>query len=123
MATTTVTLLRREAWLKERGAVGRLFKAIGESVAGGDVPLGESWHETDMFGSAAAREERVREEAQLREALAREAIDEAEATWLIGRIRLDGVLQPNEKALLEFLKENAPSVPPSLTAFYAKAGV
>jgi hypothetical protein len=116
-------ILRRDAWLKERGAVGRLFKAIGGSVAEGDVPVGKSWHEVDIFGSAAAREEREREESQLREALEREAIDEEEAKWLIGRIRLDGVLQPNEQALLEFLKANAPSVPPSLTALFAKARV
>ena len=114
---------RREAWLKERGAVGRLFKAIGESMASGDVPLRRSWHETDIFGSKAARGEREREDRQLVEALEREAIDEEEAKWLIGRIRLDGVMQPNERALLEFLKDNAPSVPPSLTALFEKAGV
>jgi hypothetical protein len=115
-------VLRREAWLKERGAVGRLFKAIGGSVASGDVPLSESWHEADVFGNVAAREEREREEAQLHEALAREAIDEEEAKWLMGRIRLDGVLHENERALLTFLKANAPNVPPALTALFEKAG-
>jgi len=111
---------RLRRFLRERL---RLFKAIGESMASGDVPLRRSWHETDMFGGGAAREEREREEEQLRDALEREAIDEEEAKWLIGRIKLDGVLQPNEKALLEFLKMNAPSVPQSLTALFEKAGV
>ncbi len=122
-ATDAEEALRREAWLKERGAVGRLFKEIGESMARGDVSLRRTWHETDMFGSTAARQEREREEDQLREALEREAIDEEEAKWLIGRIRLDGVMQPNERALLEFLKDNAPSVPPSLTALFEKARI
>ncbi len=116
-------VLRREAWLKERGPVGRLFKAIGESMASGDMSLRRSWHETDIFGSKAVRTEREREEKQLCEALEREAIDEEEAKWLIGRIHLDGVMQPNERALLEFLKNKAPSVPPSLTALFEKAGV
>ena len=122
--TSQVALTQEEqAWLKERGAVGRLFKAIGESMASGDVSLRRTWHETDMFGSTAARKEREREEDQLREALEREAIDEDEAKWLIGRIRLDGVMQPNEKALLEFLKNNAPSVPPSLAELFEKARI
>ena len=115
--------LRRGSWLKERGAVGRLFKEIGESVASGDFPLGKSWHEVDIFGSVAAREEREREETQLRDALSREAIDEEEAKWLIGRIRLDGVLQPNEHALLKFLKDSAPNVHPLLNDLFAKAGI
>jgi hypothetical protein len=115
--------LRREAWLKERGAVGRIFKAIGESVAAGDIPFGETWGEADLFDSVSDREEREREEARVREALAREAIDEGEARWLAGRIRLDGVLHENERALLKFLKDNSPDVHPSLNELFAKAGV
>jgi hypothetical protein len=116
-------VLRRDTWLKERGTVGGLFKRIGASVARGDIPLGEIWRDIDIFGSAAAREQRAREETQLREALDRKSIEEAEAEWLIGRIRLDGVLQPNERALLAFLKDNAPNVHPSLDDLLAKAGV
>jgi hypothetical protein len=116
-------VLRRESWLKERGTVGGLFKRIAKSIAGGDIPLSESWREADIFGGGAASAEREREEARLREALNRESIDEAEATWLIGRVRLDGVLQPNERALLVFLKDNAPNIHPSLNDLLAEAGV
>lgn len=57
------------------------------------------------------------------EAFAHESIDEPEAKWLIAHIKEDGVLHDNEKALLAFIKENSPSIHPSLDPLMAEAGV
>ncbi len=43
-----------------------------------------------------------------------EAIDESEAKWLAERIGRDGVLHENEKALLDFIKRESPSIHPDL---------
>lgn len=114
--------LRRERWLAERRGVGNLFKAIGESAYRLDIPFAEVWESIDPTGAKAARRERVREDARVREALAREAIDEDEAKWLIGQIRADRTLNPAERALLAFIKENATSIHPILRDFMEKAG-
>jgi hypothetical protein len=44
-----------------------------------------------------------------------------EASWLATRLGRDGKLQDNEKALLRFIGEEAPAVPPALAALIEKA--
>lgn len=43
-----------------------------------------------------------------------EAVDASEAKWLAERIGRDGVLHDNEKALLDFIKRESPSIHPDL---------
>ncbi len=43
-----------------------------------------------------------------------EAIDESEAKWLAERIGRDGVLHDNERALLDFIRRESPSIHPDL---------
>ncbi len=114
---------RREDWLKERPGTGGLLKGIGRALAGGDIDFGGAWNEVDGFGRKRSRQEIAREEAQVREALSREAIDEDEANWLIGRVCKDRVLHENERALLAFIKENAPNTHPALNQLFVKAGL
>jgi hypothetical protein len=114
---------RRDAWLAERRGVGDIFKGMGKAFAKADIPIAEAWKEFDFLGKQSAKEEREREEAQTREALSRESIDAAEAQWLIGRVMADGVLHENERKLLQFIKQYAPHIDPSMNELFAKAGV
>lgn len=47
-----------------------------------------------------------------------EAIDASEAKWLAERIGRDGVLHHNEKALLDFIKRESPSIHPDLQPLF-----
>ena len=49
---------------------------------------------------------------------AAEAIDAGEAKWLAERIGRDGVLHENEKALLDFIKRESPSIHPDLQSLF-----
>ena len=48
------------------------------------------------------------------EAQANEQIDAGEAQWLIERIRRDGAVNANERALLSFLKAESHHIDPSV---------
>jgi len=50
-----------------------------------------------------------------------EAIDKAEAAWLIEHLNRDGVLSQNEKTLLKFIDEERPNIHESFTAFIHRA--
>lgn len=65
-----------------------------------DRPLDEAWAErNDQVAQAGGNAE---------------AIDANEAKWLAERIGRDGVLHENEKALLDFIKRESPSIHPDL---------
>jgi hypothetical protein len=61
-------------------------------------------------------EDRFAQQKAEREALAREAeiVSQSEATWIAGRIGRDGQLHENERALVEFLRKESPSIHPEL---------
>jgi len=50
-------------------------------------------------------------------------LDAAEAAWLIVRLNADGVISPNERALLAFVKETAAEIDESLRTVMDKAGI
>jgi hypothetical protein len=112
---------RREAWLEESRGVGRLLAEVGRNTA--RLNLADGWSSWDPFGSRAAEARKAQEESRLREALARESIDEAEARWLLKRIAGDGAVHSNEVALLKFIQANAPSVHPLLEEAFERAGI
>jgi hypothetical protein len=112
---------RREAWLEESRGVGRLLAEVGRNTA--RLNLADGWSSWDPFGSRAAEARKAQEESRLREALARESIDEAEARWLLKRIAGDGAVHSNEVALLKFIQANAPSVHPLLEEAFERAGL
>ena len=48
-------------------------------------------------------------------------VDAGEAQWVIAHLTRGGPLTAAERRLLAFLKEEAPSAPPELTALYDQA--
>ena len=107
---------RREEWLEESRGVGRLLADVGRNVA--SFNIAEGWASWDPFGHRAAAERKAKEDAQTREALARESIDEGEARWLLQRMAQDDVLHENERALLKFIRDNSPNVHPLLRELF-----
>lgn len=112
---------RRAAWLNDRRGVGRLLGDMGGAIAGGN--FAGNWAAADIFGIHASREDAKRQRQEKAEAHRREAIDGAEAAWLMKRIGEDGVLHDNEKALLAFIKEHSPTIHPSLVPLLERAGL
>jgi DNA-binding Lrp family transcriptional regulator len=112
---------RREAWLDERRGVGGMLMDMGRSLGRMDF-LG-AMGDLDLFGSRAEREAWEREEARTREALSHEAIDQAEAAWLIEQINKDEIRHENERALMVFIKQNSPQIHPSLNELFDKFGL
>jgi hypothetical protein len=110
---------RRDAWLEERRGVGELLKQAGKNSFRLSK-IKEGWDSMDTFGRGEKREREERERAQLREALGRESIDEAEARWLLSKIGEDGKVTENERALLRFIRDNAPYIDPQLAEFIEK---
>ncbi|NQY41362.1 MAG: hypothetical protein HRT80_14820 [Henriciella sp.] len=93
--------LAREAWLKDTSfQPGRIFAGIGASIASG------SWfsHLTNSEKKA-SKARQAAADAALREA---EHVDEAETSWLQERLGWDDKISPAERALIEFLKKEAP---------------
>ncbi len=115
--------LRRERWLDERRGVGGFLKDVGSSFRRLDIPVQDAWREFDPFGTQAAREQQEKERAQLAAAMSRESIDPAEAQWLLANIGASGPLEENEKALLAFIRKNAPAIDPALEPLLERAGV
>lgn len=56
----------------------------------------------------------ARLERQRLEIITGEKVEETDAAWLISRLGRSGVLGDNERALLQFLKEESPALPPAL---------
>ncbi len=113
--------IRREARMNQRRGTGSILGQMGRMLVGGR--FGEAWRDADMFGKRQAAEAATAEAAEAHAAADRERIDETEARWLIARIDGDGMLHENERALLEFIREVAPRIHPSLEDLMAKTGV
>jgi hypothetical protein len=106
--------LRREAWLdKPSGGVGDFF---GRMAAGGLRGMLKAYRQPGSEQAWAERNARVEAAAS---ASAHISADEAE--WLARRMGRDGSLHDNEKALLRFIRDEAPSIHPSLKSLIAKA--
>ncbi|MBA3518038.1 MAG: hypothetical protein H0T75_10440 [Rhizobiales bacterium] len=106
--------IRREAWLDEpAGGVADFF---GRMAAGSLRGVLQSYREPEGEGAWAARNARLEANSSVSEVVTAE-----EAEWLARRIGRDGALHANEKALLRFIRDEAPSVHPSLRTLIAKA--
>lgn len=106
--------LRREAWLDSpSGGVGAFFSSI---AAGGLRGVLQAYRQPSTEETWAERN------ARKADAIATaETVTAQEAEWLAQRIGRDGVLHANEKALLRFIHDEAPSVHPSLKSLIDKA--
>lgn len=106
--------LRREEWLdSSSGGVGDFFSSM---AAGGLRGIIAAYKQPGTEGAWAERN--ARKQAAIASA---EVVTAKEAEWLSRRIGRDGVLHDNEKALLRFIHDEAPSVHPSLKSLIAKA--
>jgi hypothetical protein len=106
---------RKEKWLEEKpsGIDGFLSAMLRLD------PSGDSIEGIDILASVGDREEarlRLANEADAREMAIASAIDPAETDWLLAHLAREGALTSAEKRLLSFLKQEAPSLPPSLLA-------
>lgn len=98
--------LRREAWLDERGNVTSFMSNM---LAGGLKGVFRAYMDPG------ARQDMPERPAPRRAGIdAARAISEDEAKWLADRIGRDGQMHRNEKALLEFIREESPDVHPAL---------
>lgn len=114
-------VVSRNEWFQERPTYSGFLRGLGSALRDFDVM--ESMREVDLFGTRRAREGAEREKAQAQEAMIRESIDEGEAQWLKSRLDRQGPVTENERALLDFIKRNAPRIPSSLDELFAKAGL
>lgn len=106
--------IRREAWLDApTGGVADIFARMAAGGLRGALnvyrqpTLEEDWARHNMHAEA--------------QSAAAEQVTAEEAEWLARRIGRDGNLHENEKALLRFIRDEAPSVHPSLRSLIAKA--
>ena len=115
--------LRRERWLDERRGIGGFFKDMGSSLRQFQFPYEDAKREADLFGKYAKQDELEKERTRLASAMSRESIDAGEAQWLLANIGVSGPLAANEKALLAFIRKNAPQIDPALEPLLDRAGV
>jgi hypothetical protein len=108
--------LARDAWLDRRGdlSLDKIVAGMASSIKGVFAGYEEQSDEEKAI---------ARLEQQKIEIVTNEAVTAVEASWLAGRIGRDGMVSPNEKALLMFLKAESPSIHPSLQALVDKAAV
>jgi hypothetical protein len=107
----------RERWLAERRSVGTILGGMLNGVRRSGIA--GVFREADIFGRSRAEREATQAAADEREAVWRQAIDKAEADWLMTRLHGDGRVDPNETALLLFIKKNATQVDPLLAPLLA----
>ncbi len=92
--------LERERWLGEGADVGDFLAKITNGFAEG------SWFEKVSYNTDKAADARMAaREAALREA---EQVDDEENAWFLKRLGWDKKISPAERALVDFLKQEAP---------------
>ncbi|ODN69721.1 hypothetical protein [Methylobrevis pamukkalensis] len=102
--------LRRAAWVdEETPGVGGMFSGMMQSLLTGG--LRGVWQSYGAGNETVAAERNARFEAETTVA---ETVTADEVKWLADRIGRDGTLHANEKALLDFLREESPDIHPSL---------
>jgi hypothetical protein len=118
---------RREEWLKERRGTFNLLGQVGAAslkLGSGHVDLGARFRIAMKAIKGPVRQRDLEGEAgEARIAYERETIDEEEARWLIGRVKRDGILHENERALLAFIRNTSPNIDASLEPLLHEAGL
>lgn len=115
-------VLRREAWLEDTDVdvAGMLSRTL---TSFSDLMKGSVWKEAFQSDHDAMEEAWAeRNDASQSEHCQAEAVDGDEARWLVDRIGRDGVMHENERALVEYLKEESPYVDPALESLFEKMG-
>lgn len=98
-------VLKREAWLEQRDGISGFMSKM---VSGGLRSIFDTY---GRDAEASIAEQRVQEmHSDIENA---ERVTEDETAWLVERISRDGKTNENERALIEFIKENSSSIHPS----------
>ncbi len=97
--------LKREAWLEQRDDISGFMSKM---VSGG---LQGIFNVYSHSGEPSVAEQRVKD-MQV-DIVNSERVTQSETTWLVNRISRDGNTSENERALIEFVKENSSSIHPS----------
>ena len=106
--------LQREEWLDDPDAdvAGMLSRTLSSF---GNLMNGATWEDAFQSNEAQMNEAwRRRNREDELENIAAEPVTQSEAKWLADRIGRDGVLHGNEKALLQYLKQEAEHIDPVL---------
>ena len=108
--------LAREAWLEQRGELSLegMLGGMAEGLKG--LFKGYRGQTSEERAIAKLTQQKV-------EIITRDAVSTADAEWLAQRIGRDGKVTPNERALLAFLKSEAPPLDPALQQLVDKAAV
>lgn len=112
--------LAREEWLNEDEADTAGF--MGEMLSGFGKMFSADFFD-DIFTSSHRQMENAwkkRNVAFEQATQSAERIDLAEAKWLVEHINRDGEINDNEKALLQFIKKESPSIDPVLAEMINK---
>lgn len=102
--------LRQEAALEHPGQKTSVLAFLLSMVRTNLASVQDAYHDQSAEERALARLEHQRIEI-----ITNEAITEAEASWLAGRLGRDGRLSPSETALVAYLKQESPVIHPLLT--------
>ena len=103
---TREVALKREAWLDQRDGISGFMSKM---VSGGLKSIFSAYNQS---GELSVAEQRVKDMET--DITVSERVTETETAWLIDRIGRDGLTSDNERVLIEFIKENSPSIHPSL---------
>lgn len=101
--------LRQEASLDHPGQKTSVLAFLFSMVRTNLAAVQEAYRDQSTEERALARLEHQRIEI-----ITNEAITEAEASWLAGRLGRDGRLSPSETALVAYLKQESPNIHPIL---------
>ncbi len=97
--------LKREAWLEQRDGISGFMSKM---VSGG---LQGIFNVYSRSGETNVAEQRVKD--MQADIVNSERVTQSETAWLVDRIGRDGKASENERALIEFIKENSSSIHPS----------
>jgi len=100
--------LKREAWLEQRDGMSGFMQKM---VSGGLQGIFSVYSQSAERGVAEQRVKDMQNDIRIAE-----RVTKTETAWLVDRIGRDGNTNENERALIEFIKENSSSIHPSFKA-------
>lgn len=105
MVPTRQEALRREEWLEERDGIGGFMSKMLTGSLKGVWNAYKRDEDIERYARLFGRENMITQS---------EKITGIEADWLANRIGRDGTFHENEKALIEFIKQESPDIHPTL---------
>lgn len=107
------TAARREAWMTEDSSVGGFVGRMFASATSGDIDIRSALNSI-LRPSDGLDDWRAKNAADAAISRAAEVVSADEAAWLAARIGRDGVYDAAERAVIDFLRQESPSIDPAL---------